>query len=58
MAIQGHDARQAEMKNVTYQTRVWSPDGLKKYYPLRKQPAPSSFKAADKHWQTVLARFA
>jgi hypothetical protein len=44
------------MKKVTFQTRVWSPDDLKKYYPLRKQSTFSSFKA-DRHWQTVLAIF-
>jgi hypothetical protein len=42
------------MKKVAFQTRVWSPDGLKKYYPLRKQPTLSSSKA-DRHWQKVLA---
>ena len=42
------------MKKDTFQTRVWSPYGLKKYYPLRKQSTLSSFKV-DKHSQTVLA---
>jgi hypothetical protein len=42
------------MNKVTFQTRVWSPDDLKKYYPLRKQSTLSNFEV-DKHWQKVLA---
>jgi hypothetical protein len=43
ITTQGHRARQAEMKKVTFQTRVWSPDGLKKYYPLRRPSRLSNF---------------
>ena len=45
------------MKKVTFQTRVWSPDDLEKYYgiPVRNQSTLSSFQLHKHYWQSVRA---